>query len=412
MRIGGRWLVDIFVCVVGMPLLLAGGLVALVPINRRRPPQKPRILWGSRPIKSLVYMARAARQAGFDGDVAVRELSPIFSTESFDHIVFRRARLLPLARFLDGLTASWFLARSLCRYDSFNYYLDGGILRNTVLRRFEVPYLKALGKKVVLIPYGSDAWSSDLISNLRWRAALMIDDPMLGRNAAAVQQQLRQGARYADCMLGCLVHISCLPRWDILPLTCYPVDTDALRPVAPKTTGTVRIAHSANHRGFKGSDFLVDAVARLQADGFDVELDIIERAPNQEALERMAQADVYVDQLVAGYALAALEAMALGKVVISPIDSAEAQVFRRYSYLDECPIVSAQPETIESVLRELIERRGQWPEIGRKSREFCERRHSFAAAAEMWTAIYDRIWEGRNVDLINFYHPLEGVRNR
>jgi hypothetical protein len=84
-----------------------------------------------------------------------------------------------------------------------------------------------------------------------------------------------------------------------------------------------------------------------------------------------------VDQLVFAYALAALEGMALGKVVVSaPEDGPAYQVFRRYSYLGECPIVPATVDTIDRVLRDLIARRDEWPAIGRWSRAYVERRHS------------------------------------
>jgi hypothetical protein len=210
-----------------------------------------------------------------------------------------------------------------------------------------------------------------------------------------------------------MAHISCLPRWDILPLTCYPVDTDAVEPAWPATEGPIRVVHAANHRGFKGTDFIIDAVERLRAEGQRIELDIVERTTNEDALRRIAVADVYVDQLVAGYAFAALEAMAFGKVVVSPVDGTEAtQVFRRYSYLDECPIVDASPETITDVLRALIAERESWPERGRASRAFCERRHSFPAATEMWDAIFRRVWFREDVDLVNFYHPVLGPAAR
>jgi glycosyltransferase involved in cell wall biosynthesis len=148
-------------------------------------------------------------------------------------------------------------------------------------------------------------------------------------------------------------------------------------------------------------------VERLRARGHDVQLDVIERVPNDEALRRVAECDVYVDQLVAGYAYAALEGMALGKVVISAIGDTDAtRVFRRYSYLDECPIIDASVETIETVLEALIARRGEWPALGREMRAFCERRHSVRANAELWDAILRRIWNGEELNLMHLYHPL------
>jgi glycosyltransferase involved in cell wall biosynthesis len=137
-----------------------------------------------------------------------------------------------------------------------------------------------------------------------------------------------------------------------------------------------------------------------------VELDLIERVPNEEALRRVAEADVYVDQLVAGYAFAALEAMALGKVVLSPTAGDWTyEVFRRYSYLDECPILNVSPETIEAVLADLIGRRQEWPALGRAGRSYCERRHSMAANAEMWEAILGRVWMKEDVNLMDLFNP-------
>ena len=180
-----------------------------------------------------------------------------------------------------------------------------------------------------------------------------------------------------------------------------------LDPVPPRTDGPVRIAHASNHRGVKGTEFLIDAVDRLRAEGYEIELTLIEGRPNAEALALIADCDLYVDQLIAAYALAAIEAMALGKVVLSPIEQTPAYVlFRRYSYLAECPIVPATPETVADVLRELVGRRDEWPALGRAGRSFVERRHSFEAAQELWQAVYRRIWDGEEVDLINFYNPL------
>jgi glycosyltransferase involved in cell wall biosynthesis len=402
-----RLLVDLCAAAAGVPIIIAGAVAGLRPGTRRRPPEKPRILWGSQPIKALAWMAECARRAGYEGEVAVRDLFPIYGPEHFDHVVLAPSANPVVHRFTDSLAAFRFFAGALSRFDVFAFYFDGGVLRRTFLGRWEVPLLKLLGKKVVLIPYGSDAWVTDHIPNLLWRAALLLDYPELGARAAEVERRIRQGCRHADCVLGCMAHIVCLPRWDIMPLTCYPVDTHAVEPVWPASEGTVRIVHAANHRGFKGTDFLIAAVERLRAEGHDVELDVVERTTNEDALARIAQADIYVDQLVAGYAFAAMEAMALGKIVVSPVDGTEAtQVFRRYSYLGECPVVDASPETIHDVLARLLADRERWPELARATRRFCERRHSFEANAEMWDAIYRRVWFGEDIDLVNFYHPL------
>jgi glycosyltransferase involved in cell wall biosynthesis len=405
-----RIAIGIALAAIGLVLIAAGALIGLA--RRNRAGARPRLLWGTRPIKSLTYMSRAMRAAGYESDTVALELYPIVDPADFDHLPFAK-RGSVMWRYAAGtLAAYWFFARALTRYHVFHYFFDGGVLRKTILWRIEFPVLKRLGKKLILMPYGGDSFVTDTIANVLWRHGLLIDYPQLGNDARRIERQVRRGTRHADVVVASLTHIACLPRWDILPLIYYPIDTDGLEPCLPGTEGPVRIAHAANHRGFKGTEFVIDAVERLRRDGVDVQFDLIERRPNDEALRIISECDIYVDQLIAAYALAAIEGMALGKVVLSPIEGTWYTLFRRYSYLDECPIVPATPETVYEVLSDLLARRDDWPDIGRRSRDFVERRHSFGAAQEMWEAIYRRVWHGENVDLINFYHPIIGTSQR
>ena len=179
-----------------------------------------------------------------------------------------------------------------------------------------------------------------------------------------IQKRIRTMSKQADIVVACLCHYVNLPKWDILPLTVYPVDTTAIQPVYKDPGNQIIIVHATNHRGIKGTIFLEDAVRRLIAEGIDIKLDIIENVPNELALQRMARADIYVDQLVISYALAALEGMALGKVVISALeDSNEYNLFRNYSYLNECPIIPANTTTIYAVLKDLIAKRYQCQQL-------------------------------------------------
>jgi glycosyltransferase involved in cell wall biosynthesis len=346
-------------------------------------------------------------EAGYASETVALYPSRLYAPELFDHRPYRTTGNVVLQFAGNQVRAYLFFVRALRRYDVFHYFFDGGILSPTPLARVELPLLRALGKKLVLMPYGSDAFVFDTIANPLWRGGLMIEYAQLGDRSEQIQRRLRRNTRRAHVVVGSVVHIASLPRWDVLPLTAYPIDTRPIEPVPPSLEGTVRIVHSANHRGAKGTDFLIAAVERLRAEGHDVELDLIERVTNEEALARVAAADVYVDQLLFGYAMAALEAMAFGKVVVSGIeDTPDYQLFRRYSYLDECPIVPASPETIEDVLRDLIARRADWPVISTASRDYVERRHSYAAAADLYGAIYRKVWDGEQVDLINLFHPL------
>lgn len=371
--------------------------------------RKPNLLWGTTPIIGLAYLSNALRERNYLSDTVVLERSPIYNNEIFDFCLKPQTGLgVIVDRIVSSVKAYSFFARAILKYDIFHYYFDGGILRNTLFAQYELFFLKLARKKIVLMPYGSDAFVYDLIANYSWRHGLMLEYGQMGNFAHSIQKRLRKWSAQADVVVGCLVHIVNLPRWDILPLTCYPVDLKKFEPVLPNIEGEIRIAHATNHRGIKGTAFLIDAVNKLQAEGYPVKLDIIERTPNHEALIRIAACDIYVDQLIFGYALAALEAMAAGKVVISAIDNDSSYtIFKNYSYLSECPIVPASVETIYDVLKKLISERVKWPEVGQKSRSYVEKRHSFQAFAEMFEAIYQKIFWNQSVDLINLYHPLQ-----
>lgn len=403
--------VDVLPCLMGI-ILIPIGIVLSWFGKLKLHTKKPRLLWGASPIKSLAYMAEALKKAGYISQSVVLEHSTIYRREDFDHILMPfqpKGRLaVLLAWLLTNFRAYLFFTTALWRFDIFHFYFDGGILRRSLLARFELTLLRLAGKRIVLMPYGSDAFVYDLIPDPIWRHALLTHYPMHADAAATIQKRIRRMSAKADVVVGCLVHFINLPRWDILPLTCYPINTEQMPVILPQTSGPIRIAHAPNHRGIKGTEYLLAAIERLQKEGYEIQLDIIEKLPNTEALQRISQTDIFVDQLVFGYALAALEGFAMGKIVITAIeDTSMYEVFRRYSYLKECPAVAANTMTIYNVLKDLIARRKQWPALGKASRKFAEQRHSYQAAAEMFTAIYKKIWWGdEKVDLINFYHPL------
>jgi hypothetical protein len=93
---------------------------------------------------------------------------------------------------------------------------------------------------------------------------------------------------------------------------------------------------------------------------------------------------------------------------------AYTRLFRRYAFLNECPVLSTAPETLVDHLRLLVTRPELREALGRAGRHYAEKYHSNEAAQFLFGSIYDKILHGRDVDLINLYHPLtsEWVRGR
>ena len=184
------------------------------------------------------------RRAGYPSETVALYESSIYPRELFDHSPYPATGNLVVQYIGTQLQPYLFFMRALRRYDVFHFFFDGGLLVRTPFSFFELPILRLLGKKIVFMPYGSDAFAFDAIANPLWRGSLMIEYALLGNKTERVQNRVRRLTKYADVVVGSVVHVACLPRWDVLPVTAYPIDVEAIEPVPPSRRRT------DSHRAF------------------------------------------------------------------------------------------------------------------------------------------------------------------
>jgi hypothetical protein len=398
-------------------VVLLGAALSARPATgkRRRRGEKPRLLYGPRPIISIKYMSRAMQCAGYEAQTFVDGVYHINQRSDYDYYIgdfftipFLKGNLKRVFEKFFGpyLLFLW----ALSRFDLFHFFFDGGFLAETPLRFWEVQLLHLAGKKVIVMPYGSDVAVPSQIHSMLFRQGLMMNYPRLGTQEARTVRQIRYFTRHADFIVGCLFHAETLPRWDLLPTHYYPIDTESWTPTghysaADGRNGAVTIVHTPNHRGLKGTEFLVAACEALQAEGLQVKLCLLERVPNQVVKERLREADILAEQFVVGYALSAMEGMALGKPVMSNLsDDHYYQIHRLYTGLDECPIVSTAIDEIKENLRQLITDPQLRRTLGEAGRGYVLKYHSYTAVAAMWDLVYRKIWFGEAIDL-TLWHP-------
>ena len=110
------------------------------------------------------------------------------------------------------------------------------------------------------------------------------------------------------------------------------------------------------------------------------------------------KADILIDQLIFnGYAMSAIEGMAAGIPVISNLENSDTVTFfKRFSFLKECPIYSANPESIEDKLEELIKSEALRKEIGEKGKLYVEKFHSYEAVSPDILLLLDGILKNKN----------------
>lgn len=171
--------------------------------------------------------------------------------------------------------------------------------------------------------------------------------------------------------------------------------------------GTVKIFHAVgnfklrtdeNNRNLKSTHIYLPLIERLKQEGYPVELLFFSKMPNKELRFYQVQADIFVDMLTVGFfGATAREGMMLGKPVICYLRPQWLEQMRREipEYVDELPIVSATPQTVEKVLKDLIEQPEKRAEIGKRSRAFALKWHSAEAGAKRLEQIYSSLLKKR-----------------
>ena len=144
--------------------------------------------------------------------------------------------------------------------------------------------------------------------------------------------------------------------------------------------------HAPSSRRRKGSEHVIAAV-----EGLDADLELVEGLHHDEAFERYRAADIVVDQLNAGwYGLFAIEAMALGKPVVTFLHD-EAVRRTEEAFGVRVPIVSATAETLRETLRPLVADAARRRELGAASRAYVERVHDVERVADRLLDLYARL---------------------
>lgn len=378
------------------------------------------LVWGPVPIINNKYWSEAVAGLGYRSQTYMEEYyGAINRREDFD--AYLDELPLPIWPRTLRLRTARFVAFGLClwRHAVFHIPFSGFLLGSTPLWRLEPILLRLAGRRTVILPYGSDFYVYARIIDPCLRHGLLMSYPDNARRQAAIAARVALWERHADVVVGSF-QVDGIGRWDVLPFSHLSIDT---RQWAPRTSssdadgiaGVVTVVHAPNHRGIKGTEFLVAAIEQLRTEGLKVELILLEKRPNIEVRDILRdKADILAEQFVITcYAMSGIEGMASGLPVLSNLEHpAYTQAFRRYSCLDECPILSTTPETLVRNLRILVRNPALRRELGLAGRAYVENFHSYAAARVLFGSIYRRLLDGADVDLINLYHPLKSEWRR
>ncbi|MEQ8797129.1 MAG: glycosyltransferase [Gammaproteobacteria bacterium] len=366
------------------------------------------------------YLSRELQKLGWKADLFN------WDTNSENQIYYHGHDFaIPEEEHADWLAYFKFYLQSLRSYDVFHFANSEGITFGGPLQskayeivddiNFEIRFLRALGKKVVYSNNGCldgvsqtsfSKWGPESVCSIcRWQHVPTVcsDEKNLKwgrfRNEVADYQCLIGGNRVdynVDSRIHEVPEYACLDKDFWSPSVKIPANYQ----LSSLAEGSVRLYHAVGNKkersnsegvNIKSSHIYIPLIEKLRAEGIGIDLLEPTGIPNKEVRYLQAQSDIVIDMLTYGWFGAnAREAMMLGKPVICFIRPEWLDSVRKEipEYAEELPIVSATPQSIESVLRDLISNPNKRQEIGSRSREFAVKWHSSDAAAKRFDKIY------------------------
>lgn len=400
---------DSLLATVYLPIGLLLAVLIRLGLTPKR--ESPSLVWGTDPIPNFAFWSAAMKKNGWKSETWTTKPYSISQRSDWDRVLGESSPFIP-----DFLKYHWAFLAALVRHDIFFISFGGFFLGKSSSSRTQAFLLKAARKKVVVLPYGADAYSYARVFSPSTSHALMVSYPEAAKRGESITKQVEYWVKYADVLIPGFMSMDGIGRWDVLTPSPLAIDLEKWPQKTPKSgfngvNGTVVITHAPNHRGFKGTEFLLLAVEVLKSEGLQIDLTLLEGVSNVRVREVLLnETDILVDQLVfSGYALNGIEGMAANLPTVSNLEDSNFLLpFRRWAFLEECPLVSGSPENITDVLRTLVTRPDLRLELGSAGRNYVEKFHGFDSSQFLFEKVISYLETGDQNALRDLYHPILG----
>ena len=334
---------------------------------------------GPDPLINNIYHKKALLLAGYSAETFC--VRTTYITKNFD---FNFEKLNSSLYNIFSLLFRPVFAFAILRYKVLFIYFNGGPLHynSTLLWRIEPILLRLAKVKIVLLPYGADVQDLTRTQNLFFKHTVCQDYPNFRFTALKIRKKIDLWTRHADHIFAGCDWVEYLYHWDTLIVSHFCIDTINLPTSArhkKKSNEPFKILHAPNHKSIKGTTFLCNAVENLQAKGLNIELNLIEKKPNELILDAIKDCDLVADQFVIGwYAMFAIEAMSLGKPVLCYLREDFLELYQNSGEIEvgEIPLINCKLQSIETTIEKLFYNRDELIKIGSKGIKYVCKYHS------------------------------------
>lgn len=245
----------------------------------------------------------------------------------------------------------------------------------------DLEIIKSKGKKMVMHHWGND---------VRFHEQARENNPYVYTGDSppneVIDSRLTEITRYVDeaIVQDYEVYTYVQPYYKKVHVIPISIDLAPFTPAYPH--GKVRrplIVHAPTQQDFKGTAAIEAAIQELHK-SYDFEYKRIEKMNHEQAVEMYRKADLVVDQIRCGsYGLLSVEAMALGKPVITYIRSDLVEKFP-----SDLPIMNANPDNIVTAIQIFLENPSLYEELGRKGRAYAEKYHAKEVVVDQLEQVY------------------------
>ncbi len=334
-----------------------------------------RILHAPRNISNqATYMARALRNLGHECEVWEFGASRFgFPCDRVIDISKRNPREI-WRHFIEALD----------RFDVFHFHFGRSFFPygwGKIPAFWDVPLLRALGKKVFISYWGSDARMRRVIETINPWGHLLPGD--YKPDDDRIEKSIHIWRTYANCMF---VHSP-----ELLPHVPGAVMVERIFDLQewPQAELTERkravLLHIPSKRAMKGTDLIVDGVQRLKAEGLDFEFRLLQDVLHAEVQRTMHDADILIDQLLIGdFGIVSVEAMASNRVSVAYLLDEVKQEY------PDLPVYQVNPDTFVDRMRDLILDQKLRRRLAEAGRAFVEKHFSAPTVARKLVAFYDQ----------------------
>lgn len=334
-----------------------------------------RILHAARNIANQpADVVRALRRLGHEAEVWEYGESP------FDFPVDRTIPLQP-----GDPTVFWrtFL-ESIERFDVVHFHFARTFFPNAyggVPAFWDLPIYRMLGKKVFFTFHGSDIRIRRIHEQVNPWSYFKYSD--IAADDDRTEKVIEAIRTYANRMFVVSPdYLAFVPEAEVVERV---IDLEAWPEQAPTQRERPVVIHVPSRRGTKGTEFVVEGIRRLEAEGVPLDFRLLEGVPHEEARRAIQAADIVVDNLLTGdYEVVSIEGMAASRVALANIGPTVAAAY------PDAPVVSADPDTFVDRLRALVTDVEQRRVLAARGRPYVARIHDAPVIARKLLAFYEQ----------------------